>query len=58
MATWLVYAVAAVVMLAVTVIAILIGLALRFVAGLLRELGDGGEKDYTQHEEDGPRTPA
>jgi hypothetical protein len=57
-ATWLVYAVAAVMMLAVTVTAVLIALALRFVARLLRELGDGREKDHTQHDEDGPRTPA
>jgi hypothetical protein len=57
-ATWLVYAVAAVMMLAVIVAAVLIGLALRFVAEFLRELGDGREKDHTQHAEDGPRSPS
>jgi hypothetical protein len=57
-ATWLVYAVAAVMMLAVIAAAVLFGLALRFVARLLRELGDGREKDHTQHAEDGPRSPA
>ncbi len=42
--TWLVYAMAALMMLAVTAAAILAGLALRFVAKFLRELGDGRER--------------
>jgi uncharacterized membrane protein len=39
--TWLVYAIAAVMMLTVTVAAILAGLALGFVAKFLQELGEG-----------------
>lgn len=44
--TWLVYAIAGVVIIAATAGAILFGLALRFVAALLRDLGDDrdGEK--------------
>lgn len=44
--TWLVYAIAGVVIIAATAGAIMFGLALRFVATLLRDLGDdrGGEK--------------
>lgn len=41
--SWLIYAIAAVMLLAVTVAAILAGLALRFIAEFLRELGDGRE---------------
>lgn len=41
--SWLIYTVAAVLMLAVIVAAILAGLALRFIAEFLRELGDGRE---------------
>ncbi len=46
-ATWLVYAVAAIVMLAAIVAAILAGLALRLAAEFLRELGDGREDGDT-----------
>ena len=56
-ATWLVYAVAAVMMLAAIAAAVLIGLALRFVAGFLRELGDSREKGNTEYPEVGPRSP-
>ena len=41
--SWLIYTVAAVMMLAVIVAAILAGLALRLIAEFLRELGDGRE---------------
>jgi hypothetical protein len=41
--SWLIYTVAAVMMLAVIVAATLAGLALRFIAEFLRELGDGRE---------------
>jgi hypothetical protein len=44
MLTWLVYLLAALVMLAAVVGAILAGPALRFVAVFLRELGYGGEE--------------
>ncbi len=47
-ATWLIYVMAAVMMLAVTAAAILAGLALRFVAKFLRELGDSREEGDTQ----------
>ncbi len=56
-ATWLVYAVAAIMMLAAIVAAILAGLALRLAAEFLRELGDGREDSDTQHTESNPRTP-
>ena len=49
--TWLVYAAAAVTMLAAIVAAILAGLALRLAAEFLRELGDGRQEDNTQHAE-------
>ncbi len=55
--TWLIYTLAAVMMLGVTAAAILAGLALRFVGELLRKVGDGREKYDTQHAEDVPRTP-
>jgi cytochrome c biogenesis protein CcdA len=41
--TWLAYTIAAVVILGATTVAILAGLALRFVAAFLRQLGDGRE---------------
>lgn len=56
-ATWLVYAAAAIMMLAAIVAAILTGLALRLAAEFLRELGDGREEGDTQHAESNPRTP-
>lgn len=43
-ATWLVYAVAAIMMLAAIVAAILAGLALRLAAEFLRELGDSRQE--------------
>jgi hypothetical protein len=46
--TWLVYAVAAVVILGATTAAILAGLALRFVAAFLRELDDSREDGDSQ----------
>jgi hypothetical protein len=46
--TWLVYILAALVMLAAVVGAILGGLALRFVAELLRGLGEGHQEGDTQ----------
>lgn len=54
--TWLVYAAAAVTMLAAIVAAILAGLALRLAAEFLRELGDGRHEDDTQHAENDSRT--
>ena len=57
-ATWLVYALAALMMLAAIAAAVVAGLALRFVAQFLRGLGDSREEGDTQHAEDGPRTPA
>jgi hypothetical protein len=55
-ATWLVYMVAAVMMLAAIVAAILAGLALRLAAEFLRELGDGRENsDARRHPENDPR---
>jgi len=46
--SWLIYALAAIMMLTVIVAAILAGLALRFVAEFLRELGDDQEEGGTQ----------
>ena len=57
-ATWLIYALAALMMLAAITAAVVAGLALRFVAEFLRGLGDNREEGDTQHAEDGPRTPA
>lgn len=57
-ATWLVYALAALTMLAAIAGAVLVGLALRFVAGFLRGLGDNHEAGGTRQGEDGPRNPA
>ncbi|HLM78861.1 MAG TPA: hypothetical protein VK361_10790 [Rubrobacteraceae bacterium] len=45
--SWMIYALAAVMMLVMIVAAILAGLAVRFVAEFLRELGDGREEDDT-----------
>lgn len=54
---WLIYAIAALLMLAVITAAVLAGLALRLVAEFLRELGDGREEGETQHTENDQRTP-
>jgi hypothetical protein len=43
--SWMIYALAAVMMLVMIVGAILAGLALRFVADSLRELGNSREED-------------
>lgn len=51
--SWMVYALAVVMMLVMIVAAVLAGLALRFVAEFLRELGDGREDDDAQHTQDG-----
>ena len=56
-ATWLVYAVATITMLAAIVAAILAGLALRLTAEFLRELGDGREEGDIEQAENNPRTP-
>ena len=56
-ATWLVYAMAGVTMLAATTAAILAGLALRLVAEFLRKISDGREEDDTQQARDDPRNP-
>ncbi len=56
--TWFIYVLAAVLMIAATAAAVLFGLALRFVAEFLLELGDDREGgDTPQHTDDGPRTP-
>ena len=53
--TWLIYAIAAVVVIAAAAAAVLFGLALRFAAEFLRELGDDREEGGTrQHADDGP----
>ena len=57
-ATWLVYAVATVMMLSSIVAAILAGLGLRLVAEFLRGLGSGREQGDVEHPENGPRTSA
>ena len=54
-ATWLVYAIAAIMMLAAIAAAILSGLALRLVAEFLREFGDGREEGDAQRAENDPR---
>lgn len=56
--SWLIYAIAAIIMLAAIVSAVLAGLALRLVAEFLRELGVVREEDDTQYAEDSPRPPA
>jgi hypothetical protein len=57
-ATWLVYALAAVMIVAVTVAAVLAGFALRLVAEFLREFGDSPEEGDTRYDEDSVRSPA
>ena len=47
-ATWLIYALGAVMLLTVIVAAVLAGLALGFVAAFLREFGEGREEDDAQ----------
>ena len=56
-ATWLVYAVATVMMLTVVVATILAGLALRLVAEFLLELGNGRGDDDSQHADEDSTTP-
>ena len=51
--SWMIYALAAVMMVVVIVAAILAGLALRFVADFLRELGNSREEDDAHHAQDG-----
>jgi hypothetical protein len=46
--TWLVYTLAALLMLAAVIAAILAGLALRLAAEFLRELGEGQQENDTQ----------
>ena len=57
-ATWLVYVLAALTMLAATVAAMLAGLALRLAAEFLRELVGGDTEGDARHAEDVPRPPA
>ena len=56
-ATWLVYTVAAITMLAAVVAAILAGLMLRLAAEFLRELGDSREEGDTPQTENDPSNP-
>jgi len=56
-ATWLVYALAGLMMLVAIATAILAGLALRFVAVFLRELNDKREAGDTQRDQDGSKSP-
>ena len=55
-ATWLIYALAAAMMLTMITAAILAGLVLRLAAEFLRELGDGRQEDDARHVEDNPST--
>ncbi len=55
-ATWLVYAVAAVMMFSAITAAILAGLGLRLVAEFLRGLVGGHEQGDTGRAQDGPRS--
>ncbi len=55
-ATWLIYALAAAMMLTMITAAILAGLVLRLAAEFLRELGDGRQEDDARHAEDSPST--
>ncbi len=57
-ATWLVYGVATITMLAAIVAAILVGLALRLAAEFLRELGGNREEGDARRPENDPRAPA
>ena len=50
--SWLIYVLAAVMLLTVTVAAILAGLALRFVAEFLQELGNGQESSTQEGRKD------
>jgi hypothetical protein len=50
--SWMIYALAALMMVVMIVAAILAGLALRFVADLLRELGNSREEDDAQLAQD------
>ncbi|MDQ3913014.1 MAG: hypothetical protein M3305_14850 [Actinomycetota bacterium] len=56
-AIWLVYVVAALMMLAAIVASILAGLALRLVAEFLRQLGDSREDSDIRHDENDPGVP-
>lgn len=51
--SWMIYALAALMMVVMIVAAIVAGLALRFVADFLRELGDSREEDDAQQAQDG-----
>jgi hypothetical protein len=55
-ATWLIYALAAAMMLTMITAAILAGLVLRLAAEFLRELGDGHQEDDVRRAEDSPST--
>ena len=55
-ATWLIYALAAAMMLTMITAAILAGLVLRLAAEFLRELGDGRQEDDARRAEDSPGT--
>ncbi len=55
-ATWLIYALAAAMMLTMITAAILAGLVLRLAAEFLRELGDGRQEDDARRAEDSPST--
>ncbi len=50
--SWLIYVLAAVMLLTVTVAAILAGLALRFVAEFFQELGNGQESSTQEGRKD------
>jgi hypothetical protein len=56
-AIWLVYVLAALMMLAAIVASILAGLALRFVAEFLRKLGDSDEESDIRRDENDPGSP-
>ena len=55
-ATWLIFALAAAMMLTMITAAILAGLVLRLAAEFLRELGDGRQEDDARHTENNPST--
>ena len=55
-ATWLIFALAAAMMLTMITAAILAGLVLRLAAEFLRELGDGRQEGDARHAEDNPST--
>jgi hypothetical protein len=55
-ATWLIYALAAAMMLTMITAAILAGLVLRLAAEFLRELGDGRQEDDARRAKDSPST--